>query len=128
LTLRSAALLTAIIACGLGSYQYYETNIKQKTVFYPVADLISGRPEQRMRNRDDFAALVASIRSEVSHGSWKGQGGSGAITEFLLNDSLIVRTNEFTHNRIAAFLRETRTLRENMLVHALRLPLNVVSP
>ena len=65
-----------------------------------------------MRSLDDFAPLVASIRSEVAPGSWQGQGGSGTIAEFFLNDSLIINNNEVTHEQLAAFLREQRAARE----------------
>jgi hypothetical protein len=114
LTLRSAALLIAIIACGLGAYRYYERHVKKRTVSYPVADLILGRSAPTIRNQDDFASLVASIRSEVSPGSWQGQGGSATIAEFFLTDSLIVHNNEVAHERLAAFLRERRAAREGI--------------
>ena len=104
LTLRSAALLIGVIACGLGSYRYYEWHIKKRTVAHAVADLIPARPAPTMRDLDDFASLVASIRSDVSPGSWQGQGGSGTIVEFFLNDSLIVRNSEVVHERLAAYL------------------------
>ena len=112
LTLRSAALLIAVIACGLGAYRYYERHVKKRNVGYPVADLIPSRPAPTMRNLEDFSSLLASIRSEVSPGSWQGQGGSGTIVEFFLNDSLIVRNNEVAHEQLAAFLRKKRAARE----------------
>jgi len=112
LTLRSAALLIAIVASGLGAYRYYERNIKKSTVAYPVADLISGRGASATRNPGDLGSLAASIRSEVSPGSWRGQGGSGTIVEFFLDNSVIVRNNDVVHERLTAFLREKRAARE----------------
>lgn len=112
LPLRSAAMLIAVIACGLGAYRHRERYVKKRTVGYPVADLIAGRAAPTTRNPDDFASLVASIRSEVSPGSWRGQGGNGTIVEFFLNDSLIVRNNEVAHERLVAFLQQKRAARE----------------
>jgi hypothetical protein len=112
LTLRSAVLLIAVIACGLGAYRYYERHIKKRTVAYPVAELISGRRAPATRNPADLASLAALIRSEVSPGSWQGQGGSGTIVEFFLDNSVIVRNNDVVHERLTAFLREKRAARE----------------
>ena len=112
LTLRSAVLLIAIIACGLAAYRYCERHVRKRTIAYRVAELIPGRVAPTMRSLDDFAPLVALIRSEVAPGSWQGQGGSGTIAEFFLNDSLIINNNEVTHEQLAAFLREQRAARE----------------
>ena len=59
----------------------------------------------------DFAPLVASIRSEVAPGTWQGQGGSGTIIEFFLNDTLLVDNSEANHEQLAAFLRRKRAAR-----------------
>jgi hypothetical protein len=111
-TLRRALLLIGLIACSLGAYRYYDRHIRKRTTSYQVADLIPGRlAGRRSRSMDDFAPLIAAIRSKVAPRSWQGQGGSGTMVEFFLNDSLIVTSTEVHHEELAAFLRQKRAAR-----------------
>lgn len=112
MTLRFAIVMIAILGAGLGAYRHYQRHVRQRTIAYPVADLLpAGSRGGTSRMKQDFAPLMASIRSEVLPRTWQGQGGSGTIVEFFLNDSLIVRNNQVGHERLTMFLREKRSAR-----------------
>jgi hypothetical protein len=115
LTIGSIILLIAVIACGLAAYREHVKNSSRLVISYPVSDLISSPTASGKQGSSPvvgFGPLIASIKSNVSPWSWKSQGGSGTMTPFFLNQSLIIRTSPRVHKRVEAYLRQMRTARQ----------------
>lgn len=115
LTIGSVVILIAVIACGLGAYRHHVLNAKHIVKSYPVGDLLaSGRSVIAGQSRVNFTPLIASIQSNVSPSSWQGRGGSGRITPFFLNESLIIRNRPDVHKQVETFLRNARKPRRRI--------------
>jgi hypothetical protein len=96
-------------ARGVAATPAYRTQLKPRTVVYPVADLLGKGTETK---HDDLEELLDVIVTTVEPRSWTENGGEGTVEYYYRARAVVVNQTPEVHEQIAELLASLRKAKE----------------